>query len=529
VPSAVVLGSDRLALRVAEQLRRDGYEVRLLALAGSALARSAAGLGVPAEVRSREEATQSGAGADVLLAITEEDELNLGAALVAREARPELRVVLRQFNLRLGALLGRAFTDGDVLSLSALCAPSFAVAALAPGVVFAHDCGGALFVLREADAPAPGVVVASAREDGAVEWSPAPGTLRSGARCLVASDAAGLPRHAPRAASGPAPPRGGATRPSLLRATLLALLALLAAGALVFGARLGLRALDAVYFLVTILTTVGFGDYNLKDADDLTKALGIGVMLAGFLLGALLVAQLTEALVARQDARRRGLVRRRRAGHVVVCGLGSVGYRTAATLKRLGQRVVAVEADENGRFVPRARADGLELVIGDAADERTLAFAGLATARALVVATSRDHLNLEVGLLARSLAPELPVVLRLFDAELARRVAATFGLTQSMSAGALAAGRFTALGANADRLACLRFAGAPYEVRQARPRAGEAVGAAAGPGGRVAAVVRADGTLELDPAPARPAAAGETLLVVAPQSVAGGDAPDPAR
>jgi hypothetical protein len=132
-----------------------------------------------------------------------------------------------------------------------------------------------------------------------------------------------------------------------------------------------------------------------------------------------------------------------------------------------------------------------------------------------VVATSRDHLNIEAALVGRSLAPSLPVVLRLFDADLGRRVASTFSLKAAFSAATLGAARFTAVGPNAGRLATLRFAGAAYELRQRAARPGETVADIPAPG-RVVAVVRKDGRLDLDASASRALAAGEIALVVAP-------------
>ena len=38
------------------------------------------------------------------------------------------------------------------------------------------------------------------------------------------------------------------------------------------------------------------------------------------------------------------------SGHVIVCGLGTIGYRMVQGLLARGATVVAVETDENGRF-----------------------------------------------------------------------------------------------------------------------------------------------------------------------------------
>lgn len=528
---AIVIGSDRLGLRIGEQLERDGCAVTLLAVPGSWLAEAA----TPTTwqvLRARPDTqgvlAQAGlAEAEALLAVSDQDDLNLGAALAAREQRPEIRLVLRQFNVRLGRLLQGYLPDAQILSLSALAAPTFALAALGPGVVFAHDAGAELVVLREvagagASAAERESALAAATPAG-VRFGPAAADLEAATRLLLVEPAYALPRHPRGPAAVPRAAGGGSAAPEaegdrLLRYTLLALLAVLLAVAAIFRARLGLSALDAVYFVSTILTTVGFGDYNLKDADRLSKLVGIAAMFAGLFLSAMLVALVTNKLLARQAARQRGHYRQRLQGHVVVCGLGTVGVRIVQALLRLGVPVVAVDPAPRERLAALVRSTGVPLVVADASEEQGLMFANLSQARALVVATGHDHLNLEIGLLARSLVPELPVVLRLFDPELCRRVAATFGISATFSGASLGAGMFAAFAVGGTRLASLHFAGVPYALHLATARAGTTV-AESGAGLRAfaLAVVDAAGRPRLRPSDDERLSAGEGVLLLLPE------------
>lgn len=68
------------------------------------------------------------ARARAILALTDNDLVNLEVALNAREVNPKLRVVLRMFNERLGQRLVQQFGFDAVYSTSALAAPSFAAA-----------------------------------------------------------------------------------------------------------------------------------------------------------------------------------------------------------------------------------------------------------------------------------------------------------------------------------------------------------------------------------------------------------------
>lgn len=68
------------------------------------------------------------AQARAILVLTDDDLANLEIAVNARELNPELRVVLRMFNERLGRRLVESFGFEAVFSTSALAAPSFSAA-----------------------------------------------------------------------------------------------------------------------------------------------------------------------------------------------------------------------------------------------------------------------------------------------------------------------------------------------------------------------------------------------------------------
>ena len=84
----------------------------------------------------------------------------------------------------------------------------------------------------------------------------------------------------------------------------------------------------------------------------------------------------------------------------VVAGAGEVGRRAATLLAGGGEPVLVVETDEAA--VMRAREDGLEVLIGDIADAEVLERAGVAEAKALLLATPDDAQNLLAAQLARS-------------------------------------------------------------------------------------------------------------------------------
>ncbi len=129
-------------------------------------------------------------------------------------------------------------------------------------------------------------------------------------------------------------------------------------------------------------------------------------------------------------------------GHVILCGVGNVGFRTLEELLRLGEQVIAVERDPQCPFLDRARVLGAEVFVGDARDEHVLRKLNVTDAAAVIIATNDDLANLEIAMDVRELRVDVPIVMRLFDQALARKVRGALGVDVSVSTSALAAPLF---------------------------------------------------------------------------------------
>lgn len=125
--------------------------------------------------------------------------------------------------------------------------------------------------------------------------------------------------------------------------------------------------------------------------------------------------------------------------HIIVCGLGKVGYRTTLELLKFKREVVGIESNNEGRFLEALRDLGVPVLIGDASRPEFLERAGVRRADAIIPATDNELANLDIGLHARELNPDIKVVLRMFDPDLARRVERGFGIHTAISTSALAA------------------------------------------------------------------------------------------
>lgn len=128
--------------------------------------------------------------------------------------------------------------------------------------------------------------------------------------------------------------------------------------------------------------------------------------------------------------------------HVVLVGLGKLGVRTFLLLRKLGVPVCIVEQNPQNEFLDEIRREGSPFIVGDARREALIEQAGIARARAVVIATNNDLANLEIALDARRLAPNIRVVLRMFDQALADKVAQISNIKVAMSQSSISAPAF---------------------------------------------------------------------------------------
>ncbi len=135
-----------------------------------------------------------------------------------------------------------------------------------------------------------------------------------------------------------------------------------------------ISSLEALYFTVETITTVGYGDFSFSHENPWLMAFAVCLMIAGALFVAVFFALLTNVIVSRRIEESLGRVRiTGLAGHVLVIGLGTVGLQVVERLVAAGSDVVVVDKNEHNRHLGQARALGVPVVIADATSPRVLA------------------------------------------------------------------------------------------------------------------------------------------------------------
>jgi Trk K+ transport system NAD-binding subunit len=517
----IVCGLDGVGLRIVEQLTLSGVPAVVVDDSPApTLARMAGAWDVPlvtGPARSEETLTAAGLAGAIAVICAQDDDLSaLETALLARRLRAEVRVVAQLTN----PAVGRAVKDAGVavLDVAGLSAPSVVEVCLGEGVqelslsgmrfLAARTAAPSAATLRELyGALAPVAVVPSAGDVlvcpgrdtvvGAGDEVTLIGTPDELAAASVIDHPERIRRQtstaSPAAGSlgvlgvlGSAEPEDPYARPSpaqrLLRAlrdlavslahaadrriaiALGALLTVLVTATLVLrftyqyagpGHRISL--IDAVYFTVETVTTVGYGDFSFRNEPDWLVVFAVVLMMAGALFVAVFFALVTNMLVSRriEESLGRQKITALR-DHVLVIGLGTVGLRVVRQLHDAGRDVVVIEKDERNRHLGQLRTLGVPVMIADATLPEILASARLAAASAVAVMTSDDLANLETGLAVRDQLgahwPAVPVVLRIFDPQLAHSVKETFGFRYVRSTAALAAPWFVGAALGLDVL-----------------------------------------------------------------------------
>ncbi|HLH24464.1 MAG TPA: potassium channel protein [Chloroflexota bacterium] len=212
-------------------------------------------------------------------------------------------------------------------------------------------------------------------------------------------------------------PKPGLHGPGLelvaLRRPLLAVAAVLSVGVAGYMVIEGWSFFDALYMVVTTVTTVGYGEVHPLSLPGraftmLLIVLGVGTMLYTL---STIVHYAVAGELTRQMGRRRMESRiEQLRDHVVLCGYGRVGRQIAAEFRR--ERVPYVVVDVNEASLATAHNDGCLWVPGNAASDDVLLAAGVKRARALIAAVDSDVDNVYVTLSARGLNPRLFIVAR---------------------------------------------------------------------------------------------------------------------
>ncbi len=229
---------------------------------------------------------------------------------------------------------------------------------------------------------------------------------------------------------------------SLIKVLIGGFLALILVAVVFFHYAEHLSWLNSVYFVVVTVGTVGYGDITLLNAPATTKLVGIGLILASTCFIWMIFSLTVDNIIKRRVQLALGRKRYAFSGHVILCGLGRLGFFIAEGLLKQGEKLLIVEKSESSPTIEYFRSRGADVYIGDARLPRVLQDVGVARAKALYSVINSDYANLEVGLNARSFEPSLRLILRIFDESMSQRIKEHLDVHLTFSMTAIADERF---------------------------------------------------------------------------------------
>lgn len=247
---------------------------------------------------------------------------------------------------------------------------------------------------------------------------------------------------------------------------LMALMAVVLAGACGYRLTEGWDWGDCFWMVLITVSTIGYGEVQPLTPEG--RLVTVLIVVGGVIVVQLIIQRvlgLTESGYFRQLRELRFQQRlQRMKHHVILCGYGRIGQEIAAQLQQDQVPLVVIETDPNRQAI--ASSAGLQVLQADATVDETLLDAGLEHCLSLVAALPGDAANLYVVLSARGLKPDCRLIARANSDEAAAklRLAGASVVVSPYVAG----GRVMA--ASALRPLALNFmellAGSDYEIEE---------------------------------------------------------------
>lgn len=443
----IVIGSSSTAIRLVEELERAGEHVLVLVVDDEPVGASAYPMHEMAEsgaqilqvtgVRVPELRRVYAESARAAVVLGFDDVITTRIALLLEELNPGLRLVLELSNPTFANRLSTLLGECTVLSSTQLAAPAFATAALTGSELRTFELAGRTVTAGSRDRVG-GTTLAVL---GDTRTAGIAGVLTEQGDLILGTEALPEPHRQARQSGLWGAVVGLFDR--RLRWVITGLLVLMVGSVVYFRVAGQVTWLEALYLALTAATLTGIGD-TAEELSLGTRFGGVVIQMVGLVLSSGITAVIVDALIKSRIGELTGGVRGRPRHHVILCGLGRIGTEVLRDLHRRGVPVVAIERNRRARGVLRARQLKVPVLIAESTDPAVLAQAGVASADALLALTDDDAANLEIGLVAQVHRPDLRIVTRMFDHDLAGRVENRLRLGATRSVSMVAAPAFAA-------------------------------------------------------------------------------------
>lgn len=229
---------------------------------------------------------------------------------------------------------------------------------------------------------------------------------------------------------------------TLVQKLLLSFIGLLMVAVLFFHFYEKLSWVDAVYFVIVTVATVGYGDINLVNSSAISKMFAVILILSSTFFIWMIFSFTIDRILKKRILLALGRKKYHFTDHIILCGLGRLGYFIAEELLQKNEQLIIIEQNEDGRYLDYFRQLGAEVYIGDGRLSKVLDDVNVSQARAIISVISNDSVNLEIGLNSRSLQPGIRLILRIFDEQMAKKIKEYLNIHLTLSASDIADEKF---------------------------------------------------------------------------------------
>ena len=465
-PQIIVCGLGRTGYKIFRLLRRQGAIV--VGISDRLILGETSDHVVVGELSSPSTLAKAGIHhAHTLVLASNDDAVNLGALTQARILNPKIRIINRLFNHTLGERLDNTLPHHHTMSVAALAAPIFSFAALGSKAIgqlqLFHQIWPIQEIIIDENHPWLGLNLGELWECPSrmlIYYLPAQGELdlvsavlqekplQLGDHLIIGTQ---LTSRGQRPFWGQKIVKAIANlrryRPYVnpVIAVTLCLMGMIFAATFTYVAvNYNTSPVDALYFSVGMITGAGGQEQVAEKAPASIKIFTAIMMIIGAGVIGVCYALLNDFILGSRLKQFWDVARVPTKHHYIVSGLGGIGIQIVRQLHQQGYEVVVIESDANNRFLHIARSLGVPVILEDARMDETLKTANIEKAQGILVVTSNDMINVEIGLTAKAIAPQINIVLRSQDPQFGQSVQEVFEFETVLCPAQLATPSFAA-------------------------------------------------------------------------------------
>ena len=183
--------------------------------------------------------------------------------------------------------------------------------------------------------------------------------------------------------------------------------AIVAISVFIFYRYYNLTLIDSVYFVITTLTTVGYGDITLLNAPAPVKVYGIFLLFVGAASLAVLFSMITDYVVTLKFNKFFGRGGTKMKNHVLLVGWNKTAEAALDEIRKVDKAVVLTRKENAVKEIHHKNVD---VVIGDGTDDKALKRANIGKAKTVITADEDDSKNIMTTIIIKKLNPKVKII-----------------------------------------------------------------------------------------------------------------------